>query len=102
MMASTALAANAPANTTTFARAAGYTLEQVDGFLEKLGKPFGLKSYRPYHSTGGDFLHTYLGMIGIPIDLRPEFPSDASIMLLTEAAAADANITTSIRMNAAE
>ncbi|MEJ2246058.1 MAG: hypothetical protein P8Y80_08305, partial [Acidobacteriota bacterium] len=74
---------------TTIARAAGYTLEQTDKFLDKLGNPVGLKSYKPYHSTGEDFLHTYLGMIGIPIDLRPEFPSDAPMVLLTECAASD-------------
>jgi hypothetical protein len=73
----------------TFARAAGYALDQVDSFLGKLGKPIGLKSYKPYHSTGEDFLHTYLGMIGIPIDLAPAFPSQASIILLTECAAFD-------------
>ncbi len=74
---------------TTMARAAGYTLEKVDGFLDKLGKPIGLKSYKPYHSVGEDFLHTYLGMIGIPIDLMPEFPAEASTILLTECAAYD-------------
>jgi len=61
---------------TTIARAAGYTFEKVDKFLGELGKPIGVKSYRPYHATGEDFLHNYLGMIGIPIDLYPEFPSD--------------------------
>ncbi|RPJ58992.1 MAG: hypothetical protein EHM23_15675, partial [Acidobacteria bacterium] len=51
---------------TTIARAAGHTLERVDTFLDKLGKPVGLKSYKPFHSTGEDFIHNYLGMIGIP------------------------------------
>lgn len=82
---------------TTYARAAGYTLEQVDGLLGSLGTPIGLKSYRPYHSTGEDFLHTYLGMIGIPIDLQPEFPAEASMVLLTECAAADAQIVDKIK-----
>ncbi len=74
---------------TTMARAAGCTLEQTDGMLGELGNPVGLKSYKPYHSTGEDYLHTYLGMIGIPIDLRPEFPRDAQTVLLTECAAFD-------------
>jgi hypothetical protein len=82
---------------TTIARAAGYTLEKVDGFLGKLGKPIGLKSYKPYHSVGEDFLHTYLGMIGIPIDLMPEFPAEASTVLLTECAAYDTTIVDKIR-----
>ncbi len=82
---------------TTFARAAGYTFEQVDGFLGKLGKPIGLKSYKPFHSTGEDFLHTYLGMVGIPIDLMPAFPSEAPMILLTECAAADPAIVDKIK-----
>ncbi len=82
---------------TTFARAAGYALEQVDGFIGKLGIPVGLKSYKPYHSTGEDFLHTYLGMVGIPIDLMPEFPSAAPTILLTECAAFDSTIVNKIK-----
>ena len=34
---------------TTFARAAGYTLEKIDAFLSELGQPVGVKSYKPYH-----------------------------------------------------
>ena len=68
----------------TMARVAGYALEQVDPFLGKLGKPIGIASYKPYQSTGEDFLHNYLGMIGIPIDLYPEFPTNADLVLLTE------------------
>ena len=82
---------------TTIARAAGYTFDQVDGFLGKLGKPIGLKSYKPYHSIGEDFLHTYLGMIGIPIDLMPEFPKEAPMILLTECAAFDPTIVEKIK-----
>ncbi len=82
---------------TTIARAAGYTFEQVDKFLGKLGKPIGLKSYKPYHSTGEDFLQTYLGMIGIPMDLVPEFPSEAQTILLTESAAFDPTIVAKIK-----
>ncbi len=81
----------------TIARAAAITFDQVDGFLGKLGKPVGLKSYKPYHSTGEDFLHTYLGMIGIPIDLMPSFPSEEPIVLLTECAAFDTSIVAKIK-----
>jgi hypothetical protein len=87
---------------TTYARAAGYTLEQVDRFVGKLGKPVGLKSYKPYHSTGEDFLHTYLGMIGIPIDLMPEFPGEAPTVLLTECAAFDTAIVDKIKKHLME
>ena len=69
----------------TWARVAGYSLEQVDKFLGQLGNPIGIASYKPFHSSGEDFLHNYFGMIGIPIDLRPEFPTNANLILLTEA-----------------
>ena len=73
----------------TIARAAGITFEKVDKFIGLLGNPVGLKSYRPHHATGEDFLHNYLGMIGIPMDLCPEFPDDGQMILLTESAAFD-------------
>src|SRR5690606_21873475 len=66
---------------------AGYSLEQVDGFLGELGRPIGLWSYRPPHADGEDFLHNYLGMVGIPIELTPTFPSQADVVLLTQGAA---------------
>jgi hypothetical protein len=77
---------------TTIALAAGYALKQVDDALSYLGTPIGIKSYKPYHSTGEDFLHNYLGMVGIPIDLLPEFPADANTILLTESAKFDPSI----------
>src|SRR5215471_6939690 len=40
---------------TTIAGVAGYTFEKTDKVLSFLGTPLGLKSYRPYHSTGEDF-----------------------------------------------
>lgn len=65
----------------------------MDRFLDQLGNPIGVACYRPHHATTGeDFLHNYLGMLGIPIDLRPTFPAEANTVLLTEAAAHDAEI----------
>src|SRR5271170_5618709 len=81
----------------TVARVAGYSLDQVDIFLGQLGNPIGIQSYRPYQSTGEDFLHNYLGMIGIPIDLHPEFPTNADLVLLTEEAKFDPEIVAKIR-----
>ncbi len=81
----------------TMARVAGYALEQADQFLGQLGQPIGVASYKPYQSSGEDFLHNYLGMIGIPIDLHPEFPTNASVVLLTESAKADPDIVAKIK-----
>ncbi|MGA8742780.1 MAG: hypothetical protein WB561_16455 [Terracidiphilus sp.] len=81
----------------TYATAAGYALSQVNSVLGKLGKPIGIASYKPYQSTGEDFLQNYLGMIGIPIDMRPDFPSDAHTVLLTEQAGFDPDLISKIR-----
>jgi len=82
---------------TTLAPAVGHALGQVDGTLGELGKPQGVACYRPYHATGEDFLHSYLGMLGIPIDLRPSFPADAETILLTESAKVDRDIVGKIK-----
>ncbi len=82
---------------TTMARAAGYALEQVDCVLDKLGKPVGVMSYKPYHSTGEDFLHNYLGMCGIAMELVPEFPADANTIFLAESAKFDKAIVEKIK-----
>ncbi len=81
----------------TMARVAGASLEQVDAFLGRLGRPAGIKSYKPHHSSGEDFLHNYLGMMGIPIDLYADFPTDAGLVLLTESAKADPDIVAKIK-----
>jgi len=90
-------AAYAAAAPVSYATAAGYALDAVNAVLDKLGSPKGLASYKPYQSTGEDFLHNYLGMIGIPIDLHPEFPADAKTILLTESAKFDPEIVGKIR-----
>jgi len=80
----------------TWSRAAGFALERVDKLIGQLGKPLGVPGYKPFHSTGDDFLHSFVGMIGIPSDLRPLFPTDAPLVFLTEAAAADSEIVAKI------
>lgn len=84
-------------STPTWASVAGYSLEQADRFLGRLGTPIGVASYKPFHSSGEDFLHNYLGMIGIPIDLRPQFPTNANLVLLTECAKFDPDIVAEIK-----
>jgi len=82
---------------TTIARAAGYSLEQLNAFISKLGKPIGIKSYKPFHSLGDDFLQNYLGMIGLPMDMYSEFPTDQKVVLLTEQAKYDSDIITKMK-----
>jgi hypothetical protein len=79
------------------AHIAGETFAQVDRFVGGLGKPVGVKTYKPYHSSGEDFLPSYLGMLGIPMDIVPEFPADAKTVLLTEQARFDPAIVSRIK-----
>ncbi|MGH7996427.1 MAG: hypothetical protein ACREFX_08760 [Opitutaceae bacterium] len=81
----------------SLARAAGYSLDEMDAVLGRLGRPVGLASYKPYQSVGEDYLQNYLGMVGIPIELRPDFPANAPMVLLTESAAADPNLLAEIK-----
>ena len=71
---------------------AGETLERADALLSRLGNPVGVSAYKPYHSSGEDFLHSFLGMIGIPIELTPTFREDAPIVFLNESARFDPTI----------
>jgi hypothetical protein len=75
-----------------FASVAGQTFATVDKFIGQLGRPVGLKSYKPFHTAGEAFLQNYLGMIGLPMDMVPEYPADAPIVLLTAQAATDSAI----------
>lgn len=72
---------------TTMARIADVVLKQTDKLVGKLGNPIGIKSYKPFHVAGDDFLQNYLGMIGLPMDIRPVFPKDQQVVLLTAQAA---------------
>jgi len=81
----------------SIARVAGITFEHLDNILGYLGNPIGLKSYKPYHSTGEDFLQNYLGNAGIPIEMVPEFPKDEAIILLTESAKFDPDLIAKIK-----
>ncbi len=86
-----------PEATPIFADIAAYTLGQVDKVLAQVGKPAGIKCYTPYHATGEEFLHDYLGMIGLPMDIFPQFPTDADMVLLTEQAKFDPEIIQKIK-----
>jgi hypothetical protein len=80
-----------------WASVAGRSLEHVDEVLGLLGNPKGIPSYKPYQSTGEDFLQNYLGNIGIPIEMTPEFPAGAKTILLTEEAKHDPDIVSRIK-----
>ncbi|MDA8348988.1 MAG: hypothetical protein M0038_09330 [Pseudomonadota bacterium] len=79
-----------------WASVAGYALDKVNKVLGKLGHPIGIASYKPFQSSGEDFLQNYLGNIGIPINLEPHFPAHAPVVLLTAEAAADPDLVAKI------
>ena len=83
----------------TFGLAADHALRIADQVAGELGHPIGLKSYKPYHSTGEDFLQTYFGMIGIPMDLVPEYPAKEKMVVLTETAKHDPEIAERIKQS---
>ena len=87
---------------TTIARPAGYTFEIVDKFLGEIGNPVGIKSYKPFNSIGEDFLQNFLGMIGIPMDIVPEFPAEEPVIFLTEQAKFDPEIISKIKIHLME
>ena len=81
----------------TMAKTASHALKIVDKVAGELGEPIGIKSYKPFHSDGEDFLQNYFGMIGIPVDLVPEFPTEDEMILLTEQAKKDPEIINKIK-----
>lgn len=82
---------------TTMARIADVVLRKADELVGKLGNPVGIKSYKPFHVLGEDFLPNYLGMMGLPMDIHPSFPTGQKMVLLTEQAAGDPDIMTKIK-----
>jgi hypothetical protein len=82
-----------------WATAANAALHEADAVLGDLGRPVGVASYRPPHATGEDFLHNYIGNLGVPIELYPDYPASAKTVLLTQAAAADPQIIAKIEQS---
>lgn len=76
---------------------AGYAFEWAGRFLGELGNPVGVACYKPYHSSGEDYLYDYLGMLGIPLEPFPEFPAQSPVVLLTASAAKDNQIVDRIK-----
>ena len=72
------------------------TFERADALLPQLGNPVGVSAYKPYHSSGEDFLHSYLGMIGIPMEITPEWKDEAPVVFLNASAAKDPSIVSRI------
>ena len=72
------------------------TFERADAILSQLGNPVGVSAYKPYHSSGEDFLHSFLGMVGLPVELTPQFREDLPLVFLNASAAKDPGIVAKI------
>lgn len=70
----------------------GNVFEEMDFLLGRLGNPYGVKSYKPFNSSGEDFLPSYIGMLGIPIEMTPGFPESGETVFLPECAKFDREI----------
>ncbi|MDR0316302.1 MAG: hypothetical protein LBH97_05320 [Treponema sp.] len=76
-------------NAPIYAAAAGVVYDEADLFMDQIGEPVGVACYKPFHSHGERRLYDFLGMLGIPLDPYPYYPSDAETILLTADAAWD-------------
>ncbi|HOB19193.1 MAG TPA: permease [Candidatus Atribacteria bacterium] len=70
----------------------GQIFSDMDKVLGLLGNPTGTACYLPVHGHGEDYLHDYIGMLGIPLEPVPEYPRSARTVFLTESAAIDCRI----------
>lgn len=78
-------------------RIAGFSAELLDRFLGQLGQPTGVATYKPANSVGEPYLPNYLGMVGVPIDLVPAFPTNTSTILLTAASSYDPDLVAKVK-----
>ena len=80
-----------------FAAIAAQALDKADTAMKRAGNPIGLASYKPTGSHGEDFLHSFLGNVGIPMEMTAEFPIDADVIFLTESAKFDPELISKIK-----
>jgi hypothetical protein len=85
------------ANNPSYTAVAGALYDETDLFMDKIGTPAGVACYKPYHSHAERRLYEHIGMIGVPLDPYPEYPSEAKTLFLTEDAAWDDAIVDKIK-----
>lgn len=70
----------------------GLQLEQIDALLDKAGDCLGVPCYLPPNAQGEDHLEDFLGMMGIPLEPTPDFPTGSRSVFLTAQALKDPEI----------
>lgn len=84
-------------DSSVFVPLAGYVFDRTDSFVGLLGNPQGISCYKPYHSSGENYLHNYMGMLGVPMEPTPHFSLDSSNIFLTSSAAKERDIIVKIK-----
>ncbi|MDR0455480.1 MAG: hypothetical protein LBH20_02200 [Treponema sp.] len=84
-------------NFPVYTASAGAVYDQADAVMGQIGEPVGIACYKPFHSHGERRLYDFMGMLGIPLDPYPDYPSDAPVIFLTADAAWDDTIVDKIR-----
>ena len=84
-------------NFPSYTAAAGAFYDEAELFMGKIGNPVGVACYKPYNSHGERRLYEFLGMLGIPLEPYPHYPSDAKELFLTADAAWDKDIVDKIK-----
>ncbi|PHV72283.1 hypothetical protein CS063_02065 [Sporanaerobium hydrogeniformans] len=67
----------------------GHTYRQFNHFINYLGNPIGIATYKPLHSYGENYLEGYLGMLGLPLKAYASYPLNEPTLFLTAHAAHD-------------
>ncbi len=75
----------------------GLQLDIIDRFLDKAGNCIGVPCYLPSMAQGEDHVEDFLGMVGVPFEHTPDFPSTAKCLFLTVQAHKDPEIIEKLR-----
>ncbi|MFA6936898.1 MAG: hypothetical protein WCQ67_01560 [Treponema sp.] len=70
----------------------GFQMKKIDELMQQTGSCVGLAEYHPVNAQGEDHLADYLGLLGIPFEPTPNFPSNEKAIFFTAASCADENI----------
>lgn len=70
----------------------GLQLEHIDRMLTEAGDCLGIPCYLPPNAQGEDHLEDFLGMLGIPLEPVPEFPTASKSVFLTVQAMEDPDV----------
>lgn len=81
----------------TIAPTAASALFRMKQLFPLLGTPIGVQAYKPFHSSGEDYLHSYLGMIGIPMEMTPYYPQKSNTIFISECGKYDNSLVDKIK-----